>query len=184
MFVTMFKLSEVARVRYIIIKRFSRRLRLIGKGVDAMQPNIAESQRRYRASEKGKTKHREHMRAYMTAYRQRLIAEGRMDREKQHEYDKKAHRRLRAKVFEVLGGEQCSNCGCNVFEILEINHINGGGRRELKTKQTRQLYRDIIHERVKQDNYNVLCRVRNALHYVETVLGIVGFQIRWGVVKK
>jgi hypothetical protein len=149
-----------------------------------MQPNIAESQHRYRATEKGKTKHREYMRAYMVAYRQRLIAEGRLDREKQHQYDKKAHRRLRAKVFEVLGGAQCCNCGCTVFEILEVNHINGGGRRELKVKQTRQLYRDIIYRRVKQDNYNVLCRVCNALHYVETVLGVAGFQIRWRRVER
>jgi hypothetical protein len=145
-----------------------------------MQPNIAESQRRYRESEKGKTKHRDYMRLYMIAYRQKLMAEGRIDREKQHQYDKKAHRRLRAKVFETLGGAQCSNCGCDVFEILEVNHINGGGCQELKTKQTRQLYRDIIHERVEQNDYNVLCRVCNALHYVETILGIAGFQISWG----
>ena len=144
-----------------------------------MPYSLAESQRRYRASEKGKTKHREYMRAYMVAYRQRLVAEGRLDRDKQHEYDRKAHRRLREKVFEVLGGARCSNCRCDVFDILEVNHLNGGGRRELKTKQSRQLYREIISGQVEQANYNVLCRVCNALHYVETVLGIAGFKIKW-----
>ena len=140
---------------------------------------MAEKHKRYMATEKGKAKRREYMRVYMPAYRQRLIAEGRLDREKQHEYDKKAHRRLREKVFEVLGGAQCSNCGCDVFEILEVNHINGGGRQELKEKQTRQLYREIIYGRVNADNYNVLCRICNALHYVETVIGIEGFRIKW-----
>jgi len=140
---------------------------------------MAEKHTRYNATEKGKTKRREYMRAYMVTYRQRLLAEGRLDREKQHQYDKKAHRRLRAKVFDVLGGAHCSNCGCDVFEILEVNHINGGGRLELKTKQTRSLYRDIIYGRVRQDNYNVLCRVCNTLHYVETIIGISGFQIKW-----
>ena len=163
----------------ILFQKILRRLRLIGCYDTLSHPAMAEKHKRYMATEKGKAKRREYMRVYMPAYRQRLIAEGRLDREKQHEYDKKAHRRLREKVFEVLGGAQCSNCGCDVFEILEVNHINGGGRREQKDKQTRQLYREIIYGRVNADNYNVLCRICNALHYVETVIGIEGFRIKW-----
>ena len=140
---------------------------------------MAEKHRRYRSTEKGKRKHRDYMKEYMQAYRQRLAAEGKLDRTKGRQYDKEAYKRLRMKAFEQLGGARCCNCGCDIFTILEINHVNGGGRVELKIKQSRQLYRDIARGCVDVTEYNVLCRVCNALHYVESVLGILGHKVYW-----
>ena len=78
-----------------------------------------------------------------------------------------------------MGGARCNNCGCDVFELLEVNHIKGAGRQELKSKQSRQLYRDIINGQVEQRDYNVLCKVCNTLHYVEALMGVEGFQVKW-----
>lgn len=86
---------------------------------------------------------------------------------------------VRENAMERLGGKKCCNCGCDDFSILEINHINGGGRKELKGKQNRQLYRDIVNDKVNLDEYNVLCRICNALHYVAQILGIKGHQVLW-----
>jgi hypothetical protein len=52
----------------------------------------------------------------------------------------------------------------NDFSVLEINHIYGGGRKALKVRQNRQLYRDIMNDKVELSEYNVLCRICNALH--------------------
>ncbi|MBA3785875.1 MAG: hypothetical protein H0X15_10130 [Acidobacteria bacterium] len=74
------------------------------------------------------------------------------------------HKRVRERAMERLGGKKCSNCGYNDFSVLEINHIYGGGRKALKVRQNRQLYRDIMNDKVELSEYNVLCRICNALH--------------------
>ena len=81
--------------------------------------------------------------------------------------------------MEQLGGKQCCNCGCDDFSILEINHINGGGRKALKIASNRQLYLNIVKDRVNLKEYNVLCRVCNALHYVQDILGVEGHKVLW-----
>ena len=48
-----------------------------------------------------------------------------------------------------------------------------------KTRQNRQLYRDIAKGRVELSEYNVLCRVCNALHYIQAILGVKGHQVIW-----
>lgn len=63
--------------------------------------------------------------------------------------------------------------------LLEINHINGGGRAMAKTRQNRPLYRDIAKGRVELSEYNVLCRVCNALHYIQSILGVKGHRVTW-----
>lgn len=57
----------------------------------------------------------------------------------------------------------CENCGCNSLGILEINHKNGGGYREGYTS----FYHAIVTGERKTDDLNLLCRVCNALHFVE-----------------
>ena len=140
---------------------------------------MAEKHKRYRATEKGSRKHREYMRAYMTAYRERRKQSGDYDVEEERHKWREQHRRVPEKAMNVQGGKLCANCGCDEVGLLEINHINGGGRAASKTRQNRQLYRDIVKGAVSLSDYNVLCRVCNALHYIQDILGVKGHQVKW-----
>ena len=140
---------------------------------------MAENHRRYRATPNGKLKHRDHMREYMVVWRERRKQSPDYDPEEERRKWREQHQRVREKAMERLGGKTCSNCGCDNFSVLEINHIHGGGRQALKTTQNRQLYRAIMNDKVDLNEYNVLCRVCNALHYVQDVLGVRGHQVIW-----
>jgi len=140
---------------------------------------MAEKHKRYRATEKGSRTHREYMREYMTAYRQRRRERGDYDIEVERRKWREQHRRVRERALDILGGKRCANCGCDEYSLLEINHIKGGGRAMLKIRQNRQLYRDIVKGRVELSDYNVLCRVCNALHYIKDILGVEGHQVIW-----
>ena len=140
---------------------------------------MAEKDNRYNASEKGKQKHREFMRGYMIEWHKRRKESADYDPEEDRRKWREQHKKVREKAMEKLGGKQCVNCGCDEFSILEINHIKGGGRKALKQIQNRQLYRQIVNDKVDLSEYNVLCRVCNALHYVQDILGIKGHKISW-----
>lgn len=81
--------------------------------------------------------------------------------------------------MDMLGGPKCANCGCDEKSILEINHINGGGNKELRDRDKTMLYRDIIKGRRDLSEFNILCRPCNMLHYVANILGIKGHKIIW-----
>ncbi len=140
---------------------------------------MAEKHTRYNQSEKGKATHREFMREYMREWRKRRKAAQQYDPEEDRRKWREQHRRVREAAIGKLGGNVCANCGCDEVGILEINHILGGGRQALKETQNRQLYRAIVNDKVNLNEYNVLCRVCNALHYVGDVLGIRGHQVLW-----
>ena len=94
--------------------------------------------------------------------------------------DKRYRTKLRKTVMDILGGAICSNCGCDAFEALEINHINGGGRKEMKSHSNYTNYlREIRDGKVDITEYNVLCRVCHARHYLEDIIGITGHKIIW-----
>jgi hypothetical protein len=80
-------------------------------------------------------------------------------------------RRLTVKCDAMLklGGVRCVRCGCSELAALEINHINGGGHREqVETRRIGYvLHCDIVAGRRKTDDLNVLCRVCNAVDYLE-----------------
>ncbi len=69
---------------------------------------------------------------------------------------------MKANYFELL-----KRLICVIFSI------------RLKEKQNRQLYRDIVNDKVDLSEYNVLCRIGNALHYVQEILGISRHQVLW-----
>ena len=140
---------------------------------------MGEAQNRYLATPKGRQKHRENMREYMIAWRKRRKESENYDPDAERRKWREQHKRMREKAMERLGGKKCSNCGCDDFSILEINHINGGGRKALKEKQNRQLYRDIVNDKISLSEYNVLCRICNALHYVKEILGVTRHQVLW-----
>lgn len=73
--------------------------------------------------------------------------------------------KMKIKVLEMLGGVRCVQCKNTYLGILEINHINGGGRKESKNR--RNIYSDIYYGRRNTDDLNVKCRLCNALDYLQ-----------------
>jgi transposase len=90
-------------------------------------------------------------------------------------------RKMREMAFENLGGAICQECGCDEFDILEINHINGDGYIERTTRGNNRILYDVAYKRCDLTKYNVLCKVCNIKHYVSEVLGIKGHKISWNV---
>jgi len=45
---------------------------------------------------------------------------------------KLVRRNLRFKILDFLGGRRCKKCGFSDFRALQVDHINGGGCRDLK----------------------------------------------------
>lgn len=80
-------------------------------------------------------------------------------REKYRGFHKKYMNKLKMKVFEKLGNK-CSNphClvpnGCRDIRCLQIDHINGGGNKELKTFGWYQMMKKILSG---SKDYQLLC---------------------------
>lgn len=98
----------------------------------------------------------------------------------------KAHRVLQRKrvLFKVSGSiaPVCVRCGCDDTRLLEINHKNGGGGREMKAKGV-EFYRSIISGERPTDDLEILCRPCNAVHALELKHGPLAFRVHWGASK-
>src|SRR3990167_843169 len=66
-------------------------------------------------------------------------------------------RKQRSAVIAILGG-QCIKCGFTDSRALQIDHINGGGTKELKklngVQHTTQVIRSVLN---KENKYQLLC---------------------------
>lgn len=103
--------------------------------------------------------------------------------EKYKEIWKKSNRDYKIKVLDKVsnGNIFCANCGCDRFEFLEVNHINGGGAKEKKENgiNNRKLYADILNGKRTLHDLNVLCKPCNNLHYLELKFGPQPYKITW-----
>lgn len=90
-------------------------------------------------------------------------------------------RRYREIALNVIGGGkiECVRCGCDDVRMLEINHKNGGGGKEMKGN-SQSFYRDIARLKRRCDDLELLCRVCNAHHFLETKFGELPFLVVWG----
>lgn len=85
-------------------------------------------------------------------------------------------------LLKVGRGElKCVNCSCNVVRCLQINHINGGGRKEIKLiKDARRFYDMILSGERTIDDLNLLCGVCNWMDHMERKLGYKGaWKVTW-----
>jgi hypothetical protein len=76
----------------------------------------------------------------------------------------------------------CVSCGCDDMRLLEVNHKNGGGGKEMGkgiANKSMTFYRDITMLRRKTDDLEVLCRVCNAKHYLELKYGKLPIKVTW-----
>jgi len=83
-------------------------------------------------------------------------------------------------LFVVHGSTnvKCNHCDCDDIRLLEINHKNGGGGKEMKNRST-YFYRDIVHFRRDTSDLEVSCRVCNALHFLELKFGKLPFTVTY-----
>ena len=91
--------------------------------------------------------------------------------------------KTRLKVLSKISSElKCRNCNCNDIRILEINHKNGGGRKEIREKYENsqsRFIKAILKGSRNTDDLEILCKICNILHHVQINLGIKGHEIRY-----
>jgi hypothetical protein len=99
---------------------------------------------------------------------------------------KKNYTKRRFKVFQTISensGSQmikCNRCGCTQFDLLEINHINGGGKRNGEHDNTYAFYSGILKGERKTEDLEILCKICNAWHYLELKCGQrLPFKVIW-----
>ncbi len=101
----------------------------------------------------------------------------------QKEHSRKVREDLMRTVFALVSKSphpSCTSCGCDDRRLLEINHKDGGGGKEMaKGKASMTFYRDIAMLRRPVDDLEILCRVCNALHYLETKYGKLPMSVTW-----
>jgi len=92
-------------------------------------------------------------------------------------YNKERYSKFRTAVFNLLSNNNphCVRCGCEDIRLLEINHKNGGGKREIRNSI--KFYGDIINGIRKTDDLEILCRVCNHWHYLELKYGELPYKV-------
>ena len=81
-------------------------------------------------------------------------------------------------------GGKCVNCGCTIPEALEINHKDGGGRKEYHSGSAGDRQKDmlfaILNESRSTNDLELRCKVCNILHYVESIKKLPGkWTVKW-----
>lgn len=61
---------------------------------------------------------------------------------------------LRKKTIEKYGG-RCARCGNDDFRVLQIDHVNGGGKKELKQTAPTTYALRVLND--KSNKYQLLC---------------------------
>ena len=84
--------------------------------------------------------------------------------------------RVLRKISEEL---KCVRCGCDKFDLLEINHKNGGGLKEVGRKNQVFMQKILDGER-PTDDLEILCKMCNILHYIEMKFGPQPYTLTWG----
>ena len=96
------------------------------------------------------------------------------NKEKSHICYRNWYTNLKKKVLQKLarGGKICCRrCGSEDLSWLEVNHINGGGRKEYKIKSGVGLYQAIVRGTRKIDDLEILCRPCNLVDAAERMSG-------------
>lgn len=95
-------------------------------------------------------------------------------------YSTEWERRYRRRALLVVGNGTvaCVRCGCDRPELIEINHKNGGGGKELRGLGSKW-HRVIAKLERDTAALELLCRPCNAIHYLETQHGPLPFRVIW-----
>lgn len=63
----------------------------------------------------------------------------------------------RQALLEQVGNAICKHCGYTDVRALQIDHVNGGGRAEVRNTKFRSPQRYAAHIALTPENYQVLC---------------------------
>jgi hypothetical protein len=127
-------------------------------------------------SKKWREKQKEKDPGYFKKYNDQAIARRRSDPEtneawnaRMRDYGKKQRAQFRDETIELLGGK-CVLCGYSDRRALQIDHINGGGSKELKNRTSHYSYTKAILTSVrnKEGKYQLLCANCNWIKRHET----------------
>jgi len=121
-------------------------------------------------------KHKEHLQDYQRKWKS-----------ENSEYSKRWNEQRKIKLLIVVSDNNlyCIRCGCNNVRLLEINHKNGGGHKELQGgKMKHKFYQGILDGTRKVDDLELLCRVCNARHYLELKFGKLPYEISYNKTEK
>lgn len=93
---------------------------------------------------------------------------------------KSNRQRERLALLRVVGRGSiaCIRCGCDRAELLEINHKNGGGRKEIRALGNK-FYRSILNLERGVEDLELCCKVCNALHALELKYGDLPFAVMY-----
>ena len=70
--------------------------------------------------------------------------------------------RIKHTAFLALGGK-CVECGNTDMRVFQINHVNGGGSKEYRSRGVEPVYRDIILKNRRTD-VNLMCANCNLIY--------------------
>lgn len=94
-------------------------------------------------------------------YKPNLSEEEKQSRKKkwQHKATKIYYEKQRTTIINALGGK-CVHCGNSDYRVLQVDHINGGGVKEIKEKGQYKYRTDIIkmiEDGTVHTKYQLLC---------------------------
>ena len=123
---------------------------------------------RWKVEPEFRERYRKKNRLYYQRNKDRLKASG-----------NKWRKELRLNALKVVGRGiyKCADCGCTDTRVLEINHLNGGGTKEMKNKRT-VFYNSIVKGTRKIDDLNILCKPCNIAYTLQKKFG-VRYKIVW-----
>jgi hypothetical protein len=91
-------------------------------------------------------------------------------------------KRMRTAALNLLARGKpivCESCGCDVFEFLQINHVNGGGSAEYRARRGRRITTEIVRGRRAIDDLNILCALCNWAYFFQLKYGTSSYTITW-----
>ena len=104
------------------------------------------------------------------------------NKEKYAKKNRLSNHTRKIKAFNKIQSKiECVRCGCNDLRLLEVNHKNGDGRKNDYDiyGNGHGLYQDIVKDRRKVEDLELLCRPCNAIHYLELKYGKLPMKIIW-----
>ncbi|MGI0022947.1 MAG: hypothetical protein ACRD9Q_08820 [Nitrososphaeraceae archaeon] len=104
------------------------------------------------------------------------------NKEKIKKYYQKYYEEIRLEVLARIDpAMKCAMCDCDDTRFLEVNHINGGGRKEhiRYQKEGHNMILLIHHGKRGVEDLNLLCRACNSLDHLERKYGHTGLKVVW-----
>lgn len=110
---------------------------------------------------KQRPENRDHLRDYHRDYH-REWRQSEARRQYERDWVRNNRRKLRDEAIIALGGPRCVVCGFDDVRALQIDHINGGGNKEIASLGNVQIYKKILRdpEQARLD-YQILCANHN-----------------------